>query len=348
MTQCVGLAAKSAESQLERWTFERKTPGAKDVVVDIDFCGICHSDVHVCHDDWGGTMYPIVPGHEIVGRVRQVGEAVEKFQVGDRVGVGCMVDSCGQCEECRNGLEQYCVEGCTWTYNATGRDGEVTQGGYADHIVVPEAFVLAIPEGLDPAAAAPLLCAGITTYSPLRHWNVGPSSKVGIAGFGGLGHMGVKLASAMGAEVIALTRSMSKAPAARAAGAADVVDVADSARMAEYARSLDLIVSTIPASHSMGPYLDLLKRDATYVIVGAIEPMNQPFHSGALMGRRARIAASSIGSIAETQELLEMCAREDIVSDVRVIDVDGVDDAYGQMVEGDAGFRFVIDMSTLK
>jgi len=342
-------AASDAASLLAPTTIERRAVGPSDVRIAIEFCGICHSDVHTAHNDWRGTRYPCVPGHEIVGKVVEVGSDVTRHAVGDRVGVGCLVDSCGECDECRAGLQNYCTGGATLTYNSIDKHGTTnhTFGGYSGEIVVIEGFVVSIPDGMDPAAAAPILCAGITMYSPLRHHGVGAGSRVGVAGFGGLGSMAVKLAKAMGAEVTVISRSDRKADDARKAGADHVLVSADRNAMKAAARSLDVILSTIPTSHDLNPYLQLLRRDGSYVILGAIEPLREPINGGLLARTRVKVTGSLIGGIPETQEVLDFCAEHGIVSDVQDIGVDGINDAYAQLSAGDPGFRYVIDMSTL-
>jgi uncharacterized zinc-type alcohol dehydrogenase-like protein len=339
----------AADAPLEPMTIERREVGSSDVRIDILYCGICHSDLHTARNEWHGTRYPAVPGHEIVGRVAEVGREVTRFSVGDMVGVGCLVDSCGKCEQCLAGLQQYCSRGATGTYNAIDKHGTAprTFGGYSGSIVVTEGFVVRVPDALDPAAAAPILCAGITTYSPLRHWNVGPGSKVGVAGFGGLGSMAVKLAKAMGAEVTVMTRTDRKADDALKAGADAVLVMSDQGALRTAARSMDVILSTIPVSHDLNPYLLLLKSDGVYVLLGAIEPLEQPIHGGLLIGRRLTVAGSMIGGLQETQEVLDFCAEHGIASDIALVGVDGINDAYDQLAAGDPGYRFVIDMSTL-
>jgi len=342
----IAWAAPDATSLLAPIEIERRRLGPSDVGIDIDYCGICHSDVHTVRNEWGGgTRYPVVPGHEIVGRVSAVGSAVTRHQVGDLVGVGCLVDSCGDCAECREGLQNYCRTGATFTYNSPDPHGTAprTYGGYSAGIVVTEQFVVRVPPGLDPAAAAPILCAGITMYSPLRKHDVGAGSKVGIAGFGGLGGMAVKLAKAMGAEVTVITRSDRKADDARKAGAHHVLVSGDPAQLKAAARSLDLILSTIPSSHDLMPYLQLLKRDGAYVVLGAVEPLRDPINGGLLIGNRISVTGSLIGGLPETQEVLDFCA----ASDVQVIGVDGINSAYDELAAGDPGFRYVIDMGTL-
>jgi uncharacterized zinc-type alcohol dehydrogenase-like protein len=329
--QTSAFAAESATSPLAPITIPRRELEPADVQVDVLFCGICHSDIHTAKGDWKGTVYPCVPGHEVVGRVGAVGADVTRFAAGDLVGVGVIVDSCGECDACRRGLQNYCERGATTTYNSKDLRGTapVTYGGYSSTMVVTEGFVHRIPDGLEPSAAAPILCAGITMYSPLRHWGVTQGTRVGIAGFGGLGSMGVKLAKAMGAEVTVITRSDKKADEARKAG------------------SLDLILSTIPKDHDLTPYLRLLALDGVYVVLGAIEPLTQPFHGGFLIANRLSIAGSNVGGVPETQELLDFCAQHGIGADVQVIGVDRVNDAYAELQSGDPGYRYVIDMATL-
>lgn len=347
--QTSAFAAESATSPLAPITIPRRELEPTDVQVDVLYCGICHSDIHTAKGDWKGTVYPCVPGHEITGRVAAVGDAVTRFAVGDLVGVGVIVDSCGECDACRRGLQNYCRRGSTGTYNGKDLRGTapVTYGGYSAAIVVTEGFVYALPDGLDPAAAAPILCAGITMYSPLKHWNVGEGTRVGIAGFGGLGGMGVKLAKAMGAEVTVISRSDRKAAEAQKAGADRVLVSADRQAMREASRSLDLILSTIPKDHDVQPYLRLLDLDGTYVVLGAIEPLTTPIHGGMLMANRLSIAGSNIGGVPETQELLDFCAEHGISADVQVIGIDRVNDAYAELQSGDPGYRYVIDMATL-
>lgn len=342
-------AAQDASGPLAPMEIERRPVGATDVKIAIEYCGICHSDLHTVRNDWGSSRYPVVPGHEIVGRVTGIGAEVTRHAVGERVGVGCMVDSCGACPSCAEGLQNYCTTGVVLTYNSRDRHGTAarTYGGYSGEIVVDEQFVLRVPDGLDPAAAAPILCAGITTYSPLRHHGVRPGSKVGVAGFGGLGSMAVKLAKAMGAEVTAITRSPRKADDARKAGADSVLVSADPATMKAAAGALDLVLSTIPSSHDLNPYLRLLRRDGALVLVGAIEPLREPLDGGLIARTRVSVTGSLIGGIPETQEVLDFCAAHGIAADVQVIGVDGINDAYQHLAAGDPGFRYVIDMGTL-
>ena len=349
MSTTTAWAAPDATGALAPIVIERREVGPSDVRIDIEYCGICHSDLHTVRGDWRGTAYPCVPGHEIIGRVAEIGSDVTTHAVGDRVGVGCLVDSCGECDECQAGLQNYCSRGATFTYNSVDKHKTArrTYGGYSGSIVVTEGFVVRIPDGLDPAAAAPILCAGITMYSPLRHHHVGAGTKVGIAGFGGLGGIAVKLAKALGAEVTVITRTDRKAADALKAGADQVLVLADASAMRAAARSLDIILSTIPKTHDLNPYLELLRRDGSYVILGAVEPLREPIDGGALIGRRLNVTGSMIGGLPETQEVLDFCAEHGITSDVQVIAVDGINDAYEQLVAGDPGFRFVIDMSTL-
>ena len=341
--------AHAADKPLEALDIERRIPGVHDVQIDIAYCGICHSDLHTVRSEWPGTLYPCVPGHEIVGHVSAVGAQVTRFKVGDTVGVGCLVDSCGHCASCNEGLEQYCEKGMVGTYNGPTLDAPGhTLGGYSQRIVVKDDFVLRIthaPEQL--AAVAPLLCAGITTYSPLRHWKVGPGSKVGIVGIGGLGHMGVKLAHAMGAHTVAFTTSDTKRQDAKALGAADVVVSRNAEEMAAHAGSFDVILDTVAASHSLDAYTMLLKRDGVLVLVGApAEPHPSPNITALIFKRRA-IAGSLIGGIAETQEMLDFCAARGIVSDIELIPAQQINEAYERMLKSDVKYRFVIDSASL-
>jgi uncharacterized zinc-type alcohol dehydrogenase-like protein len=340
-------AAQSATAPLLPATIERRAPNPNDVVIAIDHCGVCHSDLHTVRSEWEGTVYPCVPGHEIVGRVTAIGDRVSKFAVGDLVGVGCLVDSCQHCDACNEGLEQYCENGFTGTYNGE-LDGKNTLGGYSESIVVREEFVLKIRhDAKDLAAVAPLLCAGITTWSPLRHWNVGPGKKVGVVGIGGLGHMGIKLAHALGAHVVAFTTSESKRQDALDLGADEVVVSRDDDEMAAHANSLDFILNTVAASHNLDPFMALLKRDGTMTLVGVpAEPHPSPDISN-LVFRRKSLAGSLIGGIAETQEMLDFCAEKGIVSEIETIAIDQIEPAYARMLKSDVKYRFVIDMSTL-
>jgi alcohol dehydrogenase (NADP+) len=346
------FAAHNATSPFAATSIPRRDPGPDDVDLEILYCGVCHSDLHLVRNEWAGwpTIYPIVPGHEIVGRVRKVGANVTKVKAGDMAAVGCMVGSCRTCGSCKDGLEQYCDTGGTiFTYNSADPDGTapVTYGGYSDGIVVNSHFVLRVSPTLDPAAAAPLLCAGITLYSPLKHWGAGPGKKVGIVGLGGLGHMGVKFAHAFGAHTVLFTTSPSKIADGKRLGADDVVVSKNADEMAKHARSFDLIVNTVAASHDLDPFLSLLKRDGTLVLVGAPEhPHPSPSVFQLLFGRRS-LAGSGIGGIKETQEMLDYCAGKNIVSDIELIPVQQVDAAYERMLKGDVKYRFVLDMKTL-
>ncbi len=348
MTETKAYAAYSATTPLAPYSFERREPGPKDVQIEILFCGVCHSDLHTVRSEWEGTVYPMVPGHEIVGRVSRVGGEVSKFKVGDLAAVGCLVDSCRHCASCAEGLEQYCENGSTGTYGGVEKEtGQPTRGGYSERIVVDEDFVLRVPEGLDPAAAAPLLCAGITTWSPLRHWKIGPGSKVGVVGLGGLGHMAVKLAHALGARVVLFTTSPDKAADAHRLGADEVVLSKDAEAVARHANSFHLIIDTVSAPHNLDTFLALLKRDGALVLVGAPgEPHPSPGIMNLILGRRS-LAGSLIGGIAETQEVLDFCAGHGIASDVEIIPIQRINEAYERMLKGDVKYRFVIDMASL-
>ena len=349
MPAAKGYAAPSADAPLAPFSFARRELRPNDVAIDILYCGVCHSDLHQVRSEWDGTVYPCVPGHEIVGRVRAVGPEVTKFQAGDLAAVGCLVDSCMTCPSCAEGLEQYCEVGFVPTYNGTDKvTGENTLGGYSDSIVVREEFVLAIRHGeTDLAAAAPLLCAGITTWSPLRHWQVGPGSKVGIVGIGGLGHMGIKLAKALGAHVVAFTTSASKVEDAKALGADEVVVSRDARQMVEQANRLDFILNTVAAPHDLDAFMALLKRDGTMTLVGVPADPHPSPNVANLIFRRRTLAGSLIGGIAETQEMLDFCAAHGIVSDIEMIRMDQIEDAYARMLKSDVKYRFVIDMATL-
>ena len=341
--------AHAADKPLQSLEIERRAPGPQDVQIEIAYCGVCHSDLHTVRSEWGGTLYPCVPGHEIVGHVSAVGHEVTGFKVGDTVGVGCLVGSCQHCAACDEGLEQYCENGFVGTYNGPTADAPGhTLGGYSQRIVVDNKFVLKIrhPES-QLAAVAPLLCAGITTYSPLRHWKVGPGSKVGVVGIGGLGHMGVKLAHAMGAHVVAFTTSDSKRQAARDLGANEVVVSRNADEMKAHANSFDFILNTVAASHSLDAFTSLLKRDGTMVLVGVPEHPHPSPNIANLIFKRRAIAGSLIGGIAETQEMLDFCAEKGIVSDIEMIPVQKIDEAYDRMVKGDVKYRFVIDNASL-
>ncbi len=347
MPTIAAYAAQSESDDLAPFSIDRRDPRPNDVAIDIEYCGVCHSDLHTARNDWGGTLYPAVPGHEIIGRVRAVGSEVSKFKPGQRVGVGCMVDSCQQCSPCKDGLEQYCEKGMTGTYDGRLPDGTHTFGGYSKHIVVREEFVLNIPDALDPAAAAPLLCAGITTYSPLRNWKVKPGDKVGVVGLGGLGHMAVKLAVAMGAEVTLFTTSPGKVEDAKRLGASHVVISKDRDQMRTVRGKFDFILNTVAASHKLDPFLLALKLDGVMVLVGAPDQPHPSPSVGILLGKRKSLAGSLIGGIAETQEMLDFCAEHGIVSDIEMIEMAEINTAYERMLESDVKYRFVIDMATL-
>lgn len=341
-------AAQSPSSPLAPMEIERRAPGPDDVHIAILYCGVCHSDLHTARNEWHNTIYPSVPGHEIVGRVVAVGRNVRNFQPGDLAGVGCMVDSCGHCHPCREGEEQYCETGFVGTYNGPLFGGENTYGGYSQAIVVKEHFVLKIRHAeADLAAVAPLLCAGITTYSPLRHWKAGPGKKVGIVGLGGLGHMGVKIAHAMGAHVTLFTTSPGKIKDGKRLGADEVCISTDAAQMAARANQFDFVLNTVAAPHNLDPYLQLLKHDGTMTLVGApAEPHPSPGVFNLILKRR-QIAGSLIGGIRETQEMLDFCARHGITSDIERIPMDYINTAYERMLKSDVKYRFVIDMATL-
>lgn len=348
MTEVQGYAATNGDSPLAPFRFERRTPGPQDVQIDILYCGVCHSDLHTARNEWNNTLYPSVPGHEIVGRVSAVGPQVSAFKVGDIAGVGCMVDSCQSCASCAEGLEQYCENGFTGTYNGPVAGGENTYGGYSSKIVVDQKFVLHISHTDNLAAVAPLLCAGITTYSPLRQWKVGPGQKVGVVGLGGLGHMAVKIANAMGAKVVLFTTSPDKKQDALRLGASEVVVSRNQEEMDAHRDSFDFILNTVAAPHNLDAFMALLKRDATMTLVGApATPHPSPDVFG-LIFRRRRLAGSLIGGIAETQEMLDFCAKHGIVSDVEMIAMDQINEAYERMLKSDVKYRFVIDMSTLQ
>ncbi|HEY8605848.1 MAG TPA: NAD(P)-dependent alcohol dehydrogenase [Noviherbaspirillum sp.] len=349
MLLSLGYGATGATTPLQPIRFERRDPGPHDVQIDILYCGVCHSDLHTVRNEWGNTVYPVVPGHEIIGRVTATGQQVTRFRQGDLVGVGCMVDSCQRCASCAEGLEQYCENGFVGTYNGEEmHSGGMTYGGYATNIVVTEKFVLRIPDGLDPAAAAPLLCAGITTWSPLRRWKVGPGQKVGVVGLGGLGHMGIKLARALGAHVVLFTTSPGKKQDALQLGAHEVVVSKNADEMQAHTNSFDFILNTVAAPHSLDAFLVLLKRDGTMTLVGApAEPHPSPQVFNLIMKRR-HLAGSLIGGIAETQEMLDFCASHGIVSDIEMIPVQQINEAYERMLRSDVKYRFVIDIASLK
>ncbi|MDT0686139.1 NAD(P)-dependent alcohol dehydrogenase [Autumnicola psychrophila] len=340
-------AAHNSGANLEPLELERRVPTAEDVKIKILYCGVCHSDIHQVRNDWKNSKYPVVPGHEIIGRVTEIGKEVSNLKEGDLVGVGCMVDSCQHCESCEEGLEQYCENGMIATYNGKDKHlGGHTFGGYSEKIVVDKKFVLKVPENIDAKAAAPLLCAGITTYSPLKKWNVKKGDKVGVIGLGGLGHMAVKFAHAMGAHVVMITTSPEKRKDATELGADEVLISKDQDDMKKQKGSFDFLLNTIPVGHNMNPYIALLKRDATMVLVGAIEPLD-PIHGGGLIAGRKRIAGSNIGGIEETQEMLGFCGEHNIVSDIEMIDIQNINEAYDRVVKSDVKYRFVIDINSL-
>jgi uncharacterized zinc-type alcohol dehydrogenase-like protein len=342
-------ATPGAEVPLAPFSLERREPGARDVAIDILYCGVCHSDLHQARNDWSNSLYPMVPGHEIVGRVTAVGKEVRKLKAGDLAGVGCMVDSCRHCEACDAGLEQFCVEGATLTYNGRERGSErLTFGGYSEKIVVDEHFVVKVAPSLDLKAVAPLLCAGITTYSPLRHWRVTKGQKVGIIGLGGLGHMGVKFAHAFGAHTVMITTSAHKAEDAKRLGADEVLISKDAAAMKKHAGSFDFLLNTIPNGHDLNPYAALLKRDATMTLVGALTALEPALQGFSLIGGRKNISGSAIGGMPETQEMLDFCAEHGIVSDVEVVAIQDINAVYERLLRGDVRYRFVIDMASLK
>jgi len=342
------FGTEAPEAALKEMNIERREVTATDVEIEILYCGVCHSDLHTARNEWHGTIYPNVPGHEIVGRIIKIGSGVTRFKAGDLAAVGCMVDSCRECESCKEGLEQYCEQGNTGTYNSPDKYlGTHTFGGYSQSIVVDEAFVLHVPENLDLAATAPLLCAGITTYSPLRHWNVGPGKKVGIVGIGGLGHMGVKLAKAMGAHVVVITTSTSKVEDAKRLGADEVILSTDEAQMNAHAGTFHFMLDCVSAQHDINAYLRLLKRDGSLTLVGAPEhPL--PVAPFSLIPARKSFSGSMIGGIVETQEMLDFCGKHNITSDIELIRMQDINDAYERLLKGDVKYRFVIDMASLK
>ncbi|MER6975758.1 NAD(P)-dependent alcohol dehydrogenase [Streptomyces carpinensis] len=346
MTTVAAYAAPAAKAPLERTTIERRAVGEFDVLIDIKFAGICHSDIHQAREGWGEAIFPMVPGHEIAGVVSEVGPGVTGFAVGDRVGVGCMVDSCRECDNCKDGLEQYCAKRPTWTYNAVGKDGEPTYGGYSEKIVVDENYVVRIPDGLSLDVAAPLLCAGITTYSPLRHWNTGPGKKVAVVGFGGLGHMGVKIAHALGAEVTVLSQSLRKQDDGLRLGADHYHATSDPTTFEKLAGTFDLILNTVSAPLDFPAFLSLLRTNGAMVNVGLPEEPVQIPLSG-LFGNRRNLTSSNIGGIRETQEMLDFCAEHGIGAEIELIGADQINEAYERVVASDVRYRFVIDAATI-
>jgi len=341
-----GYAVHSATTSPVPYSFERRDPGPKDVAIDIQFCGICHSDIHQARNEWNTSIYPMVPGHEIVGTVSAVGSAVTKFKVGDAAAVGVFVDSCGECTSCKDGEEQYCDNPrMVGTYNAIDRQGNLTFGGYSDHIVVDEAYTLILPKGIEPAAAAPLLCAGITTYSPLKHWNIGPGSKVGVVGLGGLGHMGLKFSHAFGAKTVQFTSSASKIEDAQRLGADEVILTKEPNWAAQHANSFDFILDCVSANHDVDTYLRLLKRNGVLCSVGIPEnPVS--IHPFSVLGRKV-FTGSAVGGIRETQGMLDFCAENGIVSDIEMTSFDKLDKAWERVVKADVKYRFVLDLKTL-
>lgn len=345
------FGTQAAENDLELLTIERREVQPKDIEIDIYYCGVCHSDLHTARNDWGGTVYPAVPGHEIVGKVLQVGSDVTKFKAGDLVAVGCMVDSCRTCHSCEQDLEQFCENGFTGTYNGKDKYFEDTRtfGGYAESVVVDEHFVLSLPENLDMAAAAPLLCAGITTWSPLKHWNVTENSKVAVVGLGGLGHMAIKLAKGLGAEVTLFSRTPAKTEDAKALGTDHVVISTDEEQMKSVFNKFDLIIDTVPYEHDINPYMQTLTLDGTLVLVGLIgEFENYAVSTRPMIYKRRSVAGSLIGGIKETQEMLDFCGEKNIVSEIEIINIQDINDAYERMLKSDVKYRFVIDMKSLK
>jgi uncharacterized zinc-type alcohol dehydrogenase-like protein len=364
MIKSIGYAAQHSFTSLKPLEFEREDPRPNEVLIDVLFCGVCHSDIHQVKNEWSNTVYPCMPGHEVVGRVASIGSAVTRHQIGDLVGVGCMIDSCRACEPCTSGEENYCEGPNSWlaTYNGPmvpakkaptganqyGRDN--TYGGYSTTLVVPEDFVLKIPAGLDPATAAPILCAGVTTYSPMKHWGVEAGDRVGIIGFGGLGDMAAKIATALGAEVVIFTTSEEKIQEATRVGVTAVLadDIKEGTEtFRQYKASFDFMLSTIPEKSDLNPFIPLLKRNASLVIVGALEPL-EPFNNMQIAGHRNSVGGSLIGSIAETQEILDFCAKHNIGPDIELLDIKNINDAYKKVEDGDVRFRYVIDISTLR
>ena len=348
-TTVKAYGAESKEADLKELHIERREVTTNDVEIDILFCGVCHSDLHTARNDWGGTKYPAVPGHEIVGRITKVGAGVTNFKVGDLAGVGCMVDSCRECENCKQDLEQYCTQGMVGTYNGNDKHlHQQTFGGYSEKVVVDKNYVLKVPENLDPAAVAPLLCAGITTYSPLKHWNVNKNSKVAVVGLGGLGHMAIKLAKGLGAHVSLFSRSPEKTQDALDLGADKVVISTDEAQMKEVQGKFDLIIDTVPYEHDLNEYVSTLNIDGTLVLLGFIGNLESIISTVPIVLGRRSIAGSLIGGIAETQEMLDFCGEHNIVSEIEMIDMQNINEAYERMLKSDVKYRFVIDMKSLK
>ena len=346
MSQIKAYSASASKARVLPTEIERRPVGTNDVQIAIEHCGVCHTDIHFVNNDWGMTHYPVVPGHEIVGRVTEVGPAVSNFQVGDRAAIGCLVDSCGVCSNCEKGLEQYCLNGFTATYNSETQDpGGFTYGGYSQSIVAKESFVLKVPDSLNGPGIAPLLCAGITTYSPLKNWKIGPESKVGVIGLGGLGHMGVKFSHALGAHTTMITSSEQKGEDARLLGADEVLLSSSVDALVQEAGSFDFLLNTIPVNHDLTPYLELLKTNGTMCVVGAVEPLSQVNAAQLIFGRRS-LSGSLIGGIAETQEMLNFCGEKNILSEVEVIRMDEINDAYARMQKNQVKYRFVLDLGS--
>jgi len=342
------FAAQSATTPLAPFSISRREPTARDVEIDILFCGVCHSDLHFARNEWGFTSYPVVPGHEILGRVTRIGKDVKKFKVGDLAAVGCLVDSCRTCSSCKSGLEQFCTGGPVFSYNGPDKhSGGMTFGGYSENIVVDEEYTLKVPGNLDPARAAPLLCAGITTYSPLRKWGAGKGKKVGVVGLGGLGHMGVKFAHAFGAHTVLFTTSESKIADGKKLGADEVVISKDADAMSKHAGSFDIILDTVSADHDLNAYLSLVKLDGSMVLVG-VPPNPQPVAAFSLIMPRKNLSGSLIGGIAETQEMLDFCGKHNVVCDIELIRMQQINEAYERMLKSDVKYRFVVDMASLK
>jgi alcohol dehydrogenase (NADP+) len=348
-TQIKAFGTAAADADLKELNIERRELTAKDIEIEILYCGVCHSDLHTARNDWGGTKYPAVPGHEIVGKITNIGSAITKFKVGDLAGVGCLVDSCRTCDSCKKDLEQYCLAGFTGTYNGKDKHlGGHTFGGYSEKVVVDEHFVLKIPKNLDLAAVAPLLCAGITTWSPLKHWNVKEGSKVAVVGLGGLGHMAIKLAKGLGAAVTLFSRTAEKTADAKALGADEVIISTDAAQMKSVNGKFDLIIDTVPYMHDVNPYVSTLNLSGTLVLVGYLGELDPMLNSVPLILGRRSVAGSLIGGIAETQEMLDFCGKHNIVSEIEIINMQSINEAYARMLKSDVKYRFVIDMASLK
>lgn len=349
MMNAPGYAAHDPTTPLSRFDFERREPGPRDVHIEILYCGVCHSDLHTVRNEWSNTVYPVVPGHEIIGRVAACGHEVQGFKAGDLAGVGCLVDSCRACPDCTEGLEQYCLKELTFTYNSPDKHtGKMTYGGYSTQIVVDERYVLQVPDRLDPAAAAPLLCAGITTYSPMRHWGVARGQKVGVVGLGGLGHMAIKFAHAFGTHAVLFTTSPGKADDARRLGADEVVVSRNPEDMKKHVNSFDFILDTVSAPHNLDAYIELLKRDGTLCLVGVPDTPHPSPGVANLIFRRRQMSGSLIGGLPETQEMLDFCAEHGIVSDIEMIPIQKINEAYERMLKSDVKYRFVIDLASLR